>query len=160
MHGSRGARAPRCLCRAVRCRRDARPATSGCRSSNSSSSAGRCESAIVTAVENGRRAKLRPVDVSLDLGIVPREPAPDVIELCVEAEQHGFGGLWVADSQAIFRDAFAILAVAAARTQRILLSTGVTNPVTRHPAVLAGSFATLDELAPGRVVVPRGRGES
>jgi len=100
------------------------------------------------------------VDVSLDLGIVPREPAPDVIELCVEAEELGFGGLWVADSQAIFRDAFAILAAAAARTQRILLSTGVTNPVTRHPAVLAGSFATLDELAPGRVVLTLGRGES
>ena len=80
--------------------------------------------------------------VSLDLGIVAREPAPDVIELCVEAEERGFGGLWVADSQALFRDAFAILAVAGARTQRILLSTGVTNPVTRHPAVLAGSVAT------------------
>jgi 5,10-methylenetetrahydromethanopterin reductase len=100
------------------------------------------------------------VDVSLDLGIVAREPAPDVVELCVEAEELGFGGLWVADSQAIFRDAFAILAAAAARTQRILLSTGVTNPVTRHPAVLAGSFATLDELAPGRVVLTLGRGES
>jgi 5,10-methylenetetrahydromethanopterin reductase len=103
---------------------------------------------------------LRPVDVSLDLGIVAREPAPDVIELCVEAEELGFGGLWVADSQGIFRDAFAILAVAAARTKRILLSTGVTNPVTRHPAVLAGSFATLAELAPGRVVLTLGRGES
>src|SRR5919204_473984 len=105
-------------------------------------------------------ANVATVDVSLDLGIVAREPALDVIELCVEAEERGFGGLWVADSQAIFRDAFAILAVAAARTQRILLSTGVTNPVTRHPAVLAGSFATLDELAPGRVVLTLGRGES
>ena len=57
------------------------------------------------------------MDVSLDLGIVAREPAPDVVELCVEAEERGFGGLWVADSQAIFRDAFAILAVAAARTR-------------------------------------------
>jgi alkanesulfonate monooxygenase SsuD/methylene tetrahydromethanopterin reductase-like flavin-dependent oxidoreductase (luciferase family) len=100
------------------------------------------------------------VDVSLDLGIVGREPAPNVDELCVEAEELGFGGLWVADSQAIFRDAFAILAVAAARTRRMLLSTGVTNPVTRHPSVLAGSFATLDELAPGRVVLTLGRGES
>ena len=100
------------------------------------------------------------MSVSLDLGIVARELTPYVIELCVEAEELGFGGLWVADSQAIFRDAFAILAVAASRTKRILLSTGVTNPVTRHPAVLAGSFATLDELAPGRVVLTLGRGES
>src|SRR5687767_13631126 len=34
MRGSRGARALGCLCRASRSRRDARPATSACRSSN------------------------------------------------------------------------------------------------------------------------------
>jgi 5,10-methylenetetrahydromethanopterin reductase len=100
------------------------------------------------------------VGVAFDLGIVPREPARDVVELCVEAEQLGFGGLWVADSQSIFRDAFVLLGVAAARTSHVLLTTGVTNPVTRHPAVLAGAFATLAELAPGRVVLTLGRGES
>lgn len=95
-----------------------------------------------------------------DLGIVAREPAPEALELCVEAERLGFGGLWVADSQSIFRDAYALLGAAAVRTSRVLLSTGVTNPVTRHPAVLAGAFATLAELAPGRVVLTLGRGES
>lgn len=98
--------------------------------------------------------------VEFDLGIVPREPAPQVLELCVEAERLGFGGLWVADSQSIFRDAYTLLGAAAVRTRRVLLSTGVTNPVTRHPAVLAGAFATLAELAPGRVVLTLGRGES
>jgi 5,10-methylenetetrahydromethanopterin reductase len=100
------------------------------------------------------------VGVAFDLGIVPREPASGVADLCVEAEHLGFDGLWVADSQSIFRDAFVLLGVAAARTSRVLLSTGVTNPVTRHPAVLAGAFATLAELAPGRVVLTIGRGES
>jgi 5,10-methylenetetrahydromethanopterin reductase len=98
--------------------------------------------------------------VALDLGIVPRRPAPDEIEVCLEAERLGLGGVWVADSQSIFRDGFAILSVAAARTSRILITTAVTNPVTRHPAVLAGAFATLAELAPGRVVLTFGRGES
>jgi 5,10-methylenetetrahydromethanopterin reductase len=100
------------------------------------------------------------VGVAFDLGIVPREPAPDVVELCVEAERLGFGGLWVADSQSIFRDAYALLGAAAVRTSHVLLSTGVTNPVTRHPAVIAGAFATLAELAPGRAVLTFGRGES
>lgn len=36
----------------------------------------------------------------------------------------------------------------------------MTNPVTRHPAVLAGGFATLDELADGRVILGIGVGES
>lgn len=98
--------------------------------------------------------------VAFDLGIVAREPAPAVVDLCVEAEALGFDGLWIADSQSVFRDAFALLGVAAVKTSRVLLSTGVTNPVTRHPAVLAGAFATLAELARGRVVLTFGRGES
>jgi 5,10-methylenetetrahydromethanopterin reductase len=36
----------------------------------------------------------------------------------------------------------------------------VTNPVTRHPATLACSFATLDELSGGRAVLGIGVGES
>ncbi len=97
---------------------------------------------------------------ALDLGIVPTLAASEAVELAVSAEALGFDGVWVADSQSVFRDAFAILAICAVRTDRMLLCTGVTNPVTRHPAVLAGSFATLDELAPGRVVLALGRGES
>ena len=34
---------------------------------------------------------MRTADVSLDLGIVAREPAPEVIELCVEAEGWALG---------------------------------------------------------------------
>jgi 5,10-methylenetetrahydromethanopterin reductase len=40
------------------------------------------------------------------------------------------------------------------------LATGVTNAVTRHPAVIAHSFATLDELSGGRAVLGIGVGES
>jgi hypothetical protein len=36
--------------------------------------------------------------VLLDLGIVAREPASEVIELCVEAGEFGSGGLSVAGS--------------------------------------------------------------
>jgi 5,10-methylenetetrahydromethanopterin reductase len=97
---------------------------------------------------------------AFDLGVVPRNPAPEVVDLCVEAEALGFGGVWVADSQSAFRESYTLLGAVAARTSRILLSTGVTNPMTRHPAVLASAHATLAELAPGRVVLTLGRGES
>lgn len=77
-----------------------------------------------------------------------------------EAEQLGFDGVWVADSQSIFRDAFSALTLFAERTSTMKLATGVTNPVTRHPAVLAHSFATLDEISTGRAILGIGVGES
>ena len=97
---------------------------------------------------------------AIDLGLLPRSPAADVAGLAVEAERLGLDGVWLADSQSIFRDPFTVLALVASRTERIRLATAVTNPVTRHPAVLAGAFATLDELSRGRVVVGIGKGES
>jgi 5,10-methylenetetrahydromethanopterin reductase len=108
-----------------------------------------------------------PVDVRaanvpggpFDVGVVG-QPAGEAVELAVEAERLGFGGVWVADSQSVFRDAFVLLGLCAARTERIALATGVTNPVTRHPAQLASAFATVGEQAPGRVIAGIGKGES
>ena len=60
----------------------------------------------------------------------------------------------------MFRDAFASLTLCAAATRRIRIASGVTNPITRHPAVLAGFFATLAEAADGRAVLGLGAGES
>jgi 5,10-methylenetetrahydromethanopterin reductase len=99
-------------------------------------------------------------DVAFDVGIVAQERVDRVADLATEAEAAGFEGVWVADSQSVFRDPWAALALSAARTSRIRLATGVTNPVTRHPAVLACAAATLDELSGGRAVLGIGVGES
>jgi 5,10-methylenetetrahydromethanopterin reductase len=40
----------------------------------------------------------------------------------------------------------------------VLLGAGVTNPFTRHPVTLAAAFASLAELAPGRIVAGFGTG--
>lgn len=66
----------------------------------------------------------------------------------------------MADSQSIFRDTWVGLTACALRTERLLLATGVTNPVTRHPAVVAGSMATLAELSDGRAICGIGVGAS
>lgn len=95
------------------------------------------------------------------VGLLPNRPAAEIADLVREAERLGFAGAWVADSQSIFRDAYAALTLAADRTTRITLATGVTNPVTRHPAVVASAIATLDEQAgPGRTILGIGVGES
>ena len=94
------------------------------------------------------------------IGLLPGRPVTEMAEIVTYAEDLGFEGVWIADSQSIFRDAYAVLAIAAARTSRIALATGVTNPVTRHPAVIASATATLDELSGGRAILGIGVGES
>jgi 5,10-methylenetetrahydromethanopterin reductase len=98
--------------------------------------------------------------VSFHIGILPNRPLDDFTDWIARADELGFGGVWVADSQSVFRDAFMALALLAKRTRRMRLATGVTNVVTRHPAVLAHSFATLDELSDGRAILGIGVGES
>ena len=76
------------------------------------------------------------------------------------SEELGFSGMWVADSHSVMRDAFSILSVLATQTNSLQLATGVTHTVTRHPAVLANSWATLQELSAGRAICGIGVGES
>jgi 5,10-methylenetetrahydromethanopterin reductase len=96
--------------------------------------------------------------VSFHVGILPNRPRADFVDCIVKADELGFGGVWVADSQSVFRDAFMALALFARCTRPMELATGVTNIVTRHPAVLAHSFATLDELSGRRAVLGIGVG--
>jgi 5,10-methylenetetrahydromethanopterin reductase len=48
----------------------------------------------------------------------------------------------------------------ALNTTRVKLGTGVTNPLTRHPSVVGSAYATLEEYAPGRMIVGIGLGDS
>ena len=98
--------------------------------------------------------------VSFHIGILPNRPLADFVDWVARAESLGFGGVWVADSQSVFRDAFMALTLFADRTSRMELATGVTNIITRHPAVLAHSFASLDEYSGGRAVLGIGVGDS
>jgi 5,10-methylenetetrahydromethanopterin reductase len=96
----------------------------------------------------------------VSIGLHPDRPADDVARLAVLAERLGFPGVWVADSQNLFRDVFATLAIVAERTETVTIGTGVTNPVTRHPTVIAGAIATVAEHAGGRTVLGLGTGET
>lgn len=99
-------------------------------------------------------------NVAFHIGLLPDRPVDEIADLVRHAEDLGFDGAWIADSQSIFRDCYSALTLAADRTSRIVLATGVTNPVTRHPAVLAGALATLQEQSGGRAVCGIGVGES
>ena len=90
----------------------------------------------------------------------PDRPVSAVAELAALAERRGYDGFWVADSQNLFRDVFVALAAVADATERVHISTGVTNPVTRHPAVIAGGIGSVAELAPGRTSLGIAVGET
>lgn len=94
------------------------------------------------------------------LGIVPNRSVGECVRLARLAESLGYRGFWVADSHSVFRDAYMVLANAATATERIQLATGVTQTVTRHPAVQANAWATLQELSGGRALLGIGVGES
>jgi 5,10-methylenetetrahydromethanopterin reductase len=86
-------------------------------------------------------------------GLKPRVAA----HLASRAEAAGVDGVWVAEGP-VARDAFITLSAIALVTKRVDLGTGVVNAFTRHPAQLAASFATLDELSEGRAVCGLGIG--
>jgi 5,10-methylenetetrahydromethanopterin reductase len=98
--------------------------------------------------------------ISFHIGILPNRQLDDFVDWVALADELGFGGVWVADSQSVFRDAFMALTMFALRTKNMELGTGVTNIITRHPAVLASSFATLDEISGGRAQLGIGVGDS
>jgi probable F420-dependent oxidoreductase len=67
------------------------------------------------------------------------------------AEAAGYDDLWSAETNGA--DGFTPLALAAAWTERMRLLTGVVNPYTRGPSVLAQSAAALADASSGRFVL-------
>jgi 5,10-methylenetetrahydromethanopterin reductase len=76
------------------------------------------------------------------------------------AEAAGYDGLALVDSQNLAGDCYVGLALAARATKSLRLATGVTNPVTRHPAVTAAAIAAIHAESGGRAVLGIGRGDS
>lgn len=90
----------------------------------------------------------------------PCADARTVADFAVRAEAAGFDMAWFPDSQFLWRNVWATLALAAERTTTIGLGTAITNFETRHVAVTAAAAATIEELAPGRLKVGFGTGDS
>jgi probable F420-dependent oxidoreductase len=70
------------------------------------------------------------------------------------AEAAGYTDLWTGETNG--PDGFTPLALAAAWTERMRLGTGVVNPFTRGPAVLAMHAAALADASGGRFVLGLG----
>ena len=72
-------------------------------------------------------------------------------EVAVRAEQLGYSRAWFFDTPLLNAELFAAMAVAATKTSRIELFSGVMIPSNRIAPVAASGLATLNALAPGRI---------
>jgi 5,10-methylenetetrahydromethanopterin reductase len=68
------------------------------------------------------------------------------------AESKGFEAVWQAESRLV-REATVPMAAFASVTKNIKVGSGVVDCWSRNPARLAATFSTLDDLAPGRVIL-------
>jgi hypothetical protein len=75
-------------------------------------------------------------------------------------EDLGYNSGWAPDSQMIWSDCYATLALAAHHTSRIRLGTGVAIAGTRTAPVTAHSIASINKLAPGRTFLAMGTGHT
>jgi 5,10-methylenetetrahydromethanopterin reductase len=75
------------------------------------------------------------------------------------AEELGYDGIYLGESHLSSIDSFQTLASCAMITQRVLLGIAVTNMVFRHPTVLAGAAASLNEISKGRAILGIGTGD-
>ena len=81
-------------------------------------------------------------------------------ELARSVEAEGWDGQMFMCSQNLSADPYVQMGVWASATERLKLSTGVTNPFTRNVAVTAGAAATVQAVSGGRAVLGIGRGDS
>jgi 5,10-methylenetetrahydromethanopterin reductase len=89
---------------------------------------------------------------------VPMEPFWRTTYYTIQAERLGYDSIWITD-HFNNRNVYVSLTVIANYTERIKLGPGVTNPYLIHPVMTAQSVASLNEVAPGRVICGIGAGD-
>ncbi len=86
----------------------------------------------------------------------PARFAADALRL----ESLGWGYGFIPSSPLLALDPYVMLARALETTDAIVLGPLIENPVMRHPAVIAGSIATVDRIRPGRTLLGMGVGDT
>lgn len=96
----------------------------------------------------------------MKMGLLMFPHPTQTVAMARAAEQLGFASVVYADTQCLTPEVWSQLMLVATATERIEIGTGVTNPVSRDPAVTASAALGLQLASGGRVVVGIGRGDS
>jgi len=84
----------------------------------------------------------------------------DETGIAAYAENLGYSHAWITDTQMIYSDCWATLALVAQQTRTLRIGTGVAIASTRLAPVTANAIATINRLAPGRVFLGLGTGNT
>jgi 5,10-methylenetetrahydromethanopterin reductase len=95
--------------------------------------------------------------LTLEAEFSPGMPLAEAQELARLVEQAGFDRLGISDV-ILWPDTFIVQALCAQVTHRVQIGSMVSNPYSRHPAVLAAAVADLQELSGGRAFLGLGVG--
>lgn len=86
---------------------------------------------------------------------------PDLVRhLAESAERLGYDMIGIADTPGNAMDPWVAATLAAQASEDARIALCVSNLASRHPAVSAAAIASLDLVAPGRVVLGLGAGHS
>lgn len=120
--------------------------------------------------------------LKIGLSTQPVPPVELTVGQAVNAEADGYDSIWYPDhlmgwfpkslwtlenssivgllpSPHMYLDPTIAIALAGQQTQRIMLATGVSDPIRRPPAELARTFVTLSHVTQGRAILGIGAGE-
>ena len=89
------------------------------------------------------------------IGLLANRPVKELLHTGLVAESAGFDTAWITDMAPITGDRFpfTVLTLLAEHSERMRIGTCVVSPYKWHPTLLAECVATLDELAPQRVIL-------
>src|SRR5437879_5903125 len=96
----------------------------------------------------------------MEIGVLMVPQARRTADSARRVEELGFHTVLFPDSQNLAPEVWGQLMLAARTTRRVQLGPGVTNGVTRDPAVTASAALALQVESDGRAVLGLGRGDS
>ena len=106
---------------------------------------------------NGVRPLILSMVPIFETEITPVLKTREIMKLAQLAEEVGVDRLGISDV-IFYPDTYELQALCAIVTKRIKIGSLVTNPYTRHPAIIAAAASTLDEISDGRAFVGIGAG--
>ena len=99
-------------------------------------------------------------EVKIGLNFIQDAPLTEAIKWWKATEEAGFHWIGIPDSPALIRELYVCETACALNTKTIPFAPNVSNPISRHPSVTASALFSLDELAPGRISLGIGTGDS
>ena len=111
----------------------------------------------LSITHNGVRPLILSMVPIFEAEITPVLRTKEIMKLSQLAEEVGVDRLGISDV-IFYPDTYELQALCALVTKRVKIGSLVTNPYTRHPAIIAAAASTLDEISDGRAFVGIGAG--